>query len=180
MLSSSGCKYDSEEVNAIFTLGDVNGDGALDMGEFIGLMYPSATEVISKLSSSFKNIDDVKSAFKMLDADGDGSITRQEMGASGHKFSQEQIEALFALGDVNDDGALDLDEFIGVMCPSAETVISRIAQKFNNINEVKKAFVSIDINKDGNISREELLGSGKFNASEVDALFILGDVNGDG
>merc|ERR1719500_461959 len=102
MLSSSGSKYDQEEVNAIFALGDVNGDGALDMGEFIGLMYPSATEVISKLSSSFKNIDDVKSAFKMLDADGDGSITRQEMGASGHKFSQEQIESIFALGDVND------------------------------------------------------------------------------
>ena len=74
---------------------------------------------------------------------------------------------------------LDLDEFIGVLCPSAETVISRIAQKFNNINEVKKAFVSIDINKDGNISRQELLESGKFNASEVDALFILGDVNGE-
>ena len=75
---------------------------------------------------------------------------------------------------------LDLDEFIGVLCPSAEIVISRIAQKFNNINEVKKAFVSIDVNKDGNISRQEIAASGKFNNSEIDAIFILGDVNGDG
>ena len=180
MLSSSGSKYDQEEVNAIFALGDVNGDGALDMGEFIGLMYPSATEVISKLSSSFKNIDDVKSAFKMLDADGDGSITRQEMGASGHKFSQEQIESIFALGDVNDDGAIDLDEFIGVMCPSAETVIARISSQFSNINDVKKAFLKIDVDKDGKISRSEMAKCGKFNNQEVDAIFILGDVNGDG
>ena len=80
--------------------------------------------MISKLSSSFRNIEDVKAAFKLLDIDGDGSITRQEMSSSGHKFSKEQIEALFALGDVNDDGALDLDEFIGVICPSAQTVMS--------------------------------------------------------
>merc|ERR1719193_1413932 len=180
MLASKGCKYDSEEVNAIFQLGDINGDGQLDMGEFIGLMYPPATEVISKLSSTFKNIDDVKSAFKMLDADGDGSITRQEMSASGHKFSQEQIESIFALGDVNDDGAIDLDEFIGVMCPSAETVIARISSQFNNINDVKKAFLKIDVDKDGKISRSEMAKCGKFNSQEVDAIFILGDVNGDG
>merc|ERR1719483_1664144 len=180
MLSSSGCKYDSEEVNAIFILGDVNGDGQLDMGEFIGIMFPPATEVISKLSSSFRNIEDVKAAFKLLDVDGDGSITKQEMASSGHKFSQEQIEALFALGDVNDDGAIDLEEFIGVMCPSAETVISRITQRYNNINEVKKAFMSIDIDHDGQITRQEMSGSAKFNSQEVDAIFILGDVNGDG
>jgi Ca2+-binding EF-hand superfamily protein len=180
MLSSSGSKYDSEEVDAIFILGDVNGDNALDMGEFIGLMYPSATEVISKLSATFKNIQDVKSAFKMLDMDGDGAITRQEMSSSGHKFSQEQIESIFALGDVNDDGEIDLDEFIGVMCPSAETVIARISSKFNNINDVKKAFLNIDIDKDGKISRTEMAKCGKFNNQEVDAIFIMGDVNGDG
>jgi len=180
MLNSPGCKYDSEEVNAIFTLGDVNGDGQLDMGEFIGIMFPPATEVISKLSANFRNIEDVKAAFKLLDVDGDGSITRQEMSSSGHKFSAEQIEAMFALGDVNDDGAIDLDEFIGVMCPSAEIVISRITQRFNNINEVKKSFMSIDVDHDGQITRQEMTSSGKFNPQEVDAIFILGDVNGDG
>ena len=180
MLSSSGSKYDSEEINAIFTLGDVNGDGGLDMGEFIGLMYPAATEVLSKISSSFKNINDVKAAFKLLDVDGDGSITKQEMASSGHKFSSEQIEAIFAIGDVDDDGAIDLDEFIGCMCPSADTVIARISSQFSNINDVKKAFMKIDIDKDGKISRAEMAKCGKFNGQEVDAIFILGDVNGDG
>ena len=63
-------------------------------------------KVISKLSSSFRSIEDVKAAFKLLDVDGDGAITRQEMSSSGHKFSGEQVDALFALGDINDDGEL--------------------------------------------------------------------------
>ena len=62
--------------------------------------------MISKLSSSFRSIEDVKAAFKLLDVDGDGAITRQEMSSSGHKFSGEQVDALFALGDINDDGEL--------------------------------------------------------------------------
>merc|ERR550532_1962285 len=221
-MKSSGQSYSDIEVDAIFSLGDSDGDGEVSLQEFVALMSPSASEILGKLRSSFKSIQDVKttfkridtdndgllskqemlsssgskydqeevnaifalgdvkSAFKMLDADGDGSITRQEMGASGHKFSQEQIESIFALGDVNDDGAIDLDEFIGVMCPSAETVIARISSQFSNINDVKKAFLKIDVDKDGKISRSEMAKCGKFNNQEVDAIFILGDVNGDG
>jgi Ca2+-binding EF-hand superfamily protein len=180
MMNAAGNKFDKEEVDAIFQLGDVNGDGQIDMGEFIGIMYPAATEIILQLSSGFKNIDDVKQAFKLLDNDGDGSISREEMAAQGHKFNRDQIESIFALGDVNDDGAIDLDEFIAVMCPSAEVVIARLTLKFNNINDVKKMFLAIDVDHDGLISRKEMGGCGKFNPQEVDAIFILGDANGDG
>ena len=180
MMQSSGSKYDSEEVDSIFALGDVNGDGEIDMGEFISLMFPSAVEVAMQVSSTFKTMDDVKQAFKLMDKDGDGSISKQEMSSSGHRFNAAQIEAVFALGDVNDDGALDLDEFISVMCPSALTVVSRLRGKFQNISEVKKAFLAIDVNRDGLLSKQELNASGKFNAQEVEAIFILGDLNGDG
>merc|ERR1740137_265726 len=212
-MKSSGQSYADVEIDAIFSLGDTDGDGEVSLQEFVELMSPSSSEILAKLRKNFRNIGDVKSTFKKIDTDndgllskqemlsssgckydseevnaifnlgdvnGDGSITKQEMASSGHKFSQEQIEALFALGDVNDDGAIDLEEFIGVMCPSAETVISRITQRYNNINEVKKAFMSIDIDHDGQITRQEMSGSAKFNSQEVDAIFILGDVNGDG
>merc|ERR1719192_80386 len=125
-------------------------------------------------------MDDMKQGFKLMDKDGDGSISRQEMSSSGHRFNSAQVEAVFALGDVNDDGALDLDEFISVMCPSALTVVSRLRGKFQNISEVKKAFLAIDVNRDGLLSKQELTGSGKFNAQEVEAIFMLGDLNGDG
>merc|ERR1719309_1788508 len=173
-------KFDSEEVDAIFELGDINGDGQIDMGEFISLIFPSAVDVALQVSSTFETIDDVKAAFKLLDKDGDGSIDRKEMASSGHKFNAAQVEAIFALGDLNDDGAIDLDEFIAVMCPSALTVVSRLRGKFNNISAVKKAFLSIDVNKDGLLSKEEIAGCGKFNAQETEAIFILGDLNQDG
>ena len=44
------------------------------------------------------------------------------------KYFQE-VEAIFALGDINDDGAIDLEEFIGVMYPSAATVANRLRSK---------------------------------------------------
>ena len=36
MLASPCCKFDKEQVNAIYELGDSDGDQCLDMGEFIG------------------------------------------------------------------------------------------------------------------------------------------------
>ena len=38
----------------------------------------------------------------------------------------QEIDSIFALGDINDDGAIDLEEFIGVMYPSANTVVNRL------------------------------------------------------
>merc|ERR1719348_2433106 len=180
MMQSSGNMFDKEEVDAIFALGDVNGDGEIDMGEFISLMFPSAVDVAMQVSATFKTMDDIKQGFKLMDKDGDGTITKQEMASSGHRFNSAQVDAVFALGDVNDDGVLDLDEFIAVMCPSALTVISRLRGKYSNISEVKKAFLAIDVNRDGLLSKDELNGSGKFNGQEVEAIFILGDLNGDG
>ena len=180
MMQSSGNKFDKEEVDAIFELGDVNGDGEIDMGEFISIMFPSAVEVAMQVSSSFKTVDDIKAAFKLLDKDGDGQISKTEMQSSGHQFNAAQVDAVFALGDVNDDGVLDINEFISVMCPSAITVISRLRLKYKNINEVKKAFLGMDKNKDGVLSRDEIVEFGKFNGQEVDAIFILGDLNQDG
>lgn len=175
-----GKKFDAEEVDAIFELGDINGDGELDMGEFISIMYPQAVDVALQVSSTFKTIDDVKSAFKLLDKDGDGSIDKKEMASSGHKFNSAQVEAIFALGDVNDDGAIDLDEFIAVMCPSALTVVSRLRGKYKNIYDVKKAFLAIDTDKDGVLTKKEISACGKFNGQETEAIFMLGDLNQDG
>ena len=180
MLQSAGNKFDREEVDAIFELGDVNGDGEIDMTEFISLMFPSAVEVVSQISKTFKNVDDVKAAFKLFDKDGDGVVTKAEMKASGHRLNDSQVEAIFALGDINDDGVLDVTEFVSVMCPSAVTVASRLRSKYKNINDVKKAFNSMDKDHDGVLSKDEIFESGKFNPQEIEAIFILGDLNQDG
>ena len=180
MMQSAGNMFDREEVDAIFALGNINGDGELDMGEFISIMFPPTVEVAMQVSATFKTMDDIKQGFKLMDKDGDGQITKQEMAASGHRFNNAQVDAVFSLGDVNDDGVLDLDEFIAVMCPSALKVISRLRGKHSNISEVKKVFLAIDVNRDGLLGKEEMSSSCNFNAQEVEALFIMGDLNEDG
>jgi len=180
MINSDGNKFDMEQIDAIFELGDANNDNQLDMGEFIAILFPAAGEVIAKLSKTVPTIDQVKELFRRLDLDNDGSVSKSEMLESSVRFSPEEVEAIFALGDVNDDGVIDLVEFIGVMYPSASTVAGRLRAKYLNINDVKKAFAKIDTNGDGNISREEMLACGSFNSQEVEALFTLGDSNKDG
>ena len=45
----AGNKFDVEEVEAIYELGDSNGDNVLDLGEFIAIMFPAAGEALAKL-----------------------------------------------------------------------------------------------------------------------------------
>jgi len=180
MLSSPGCKFDNEQIEAIYELGDSNGDLVLDMGEFIAIMYPAAGEALAKLSKNYTSIDEVKELFWRLDFDNDGSITKEELSDASIKFTHQEIEAIFALGDINDDGAIDLEEFIGVMYPSAATVAGRLRGQYTDINDVKKAFAKIDQNGDGKVSKEEVSSTNIFNNQEIAALFTLGDSNNDG
>ncbi len=46
---AAGNKFDVEEVEAIYELGDSNGDNVLDLGEFIAIMFPAAGEALAKL-----------------------------------------------------------------------------------------------------------------------------------
>jgi len=180
MINSPGNQFDIEQIEAIYELGDANNDNVLDMGEFIAIMFPSAGEVIAKLSKTVPTIDEVKELFRRLDLDNDGCVSKEEMMESSVRFSTQEVESIFALGDINDDGVIDLVEFIGVMYPSASTVVARLRTKYLNMNDVKKAFASIDANGDGRISKEEMKECNTFNSQEVDALFTLGDSNKDG
>lgn len=180
MLNSPGCKFDMEQIEAIYELGDSNGDEVLDMGEFIAIMYPAAGEALAKLSKNYPNIDEVELLFRKLDFDNDGSITKTELSEGSIRFTPQEVEAIFALGDINDDGALDLEEFIGVMYPSAATVAGRLRGQYTDINSVKKAFAKIDLDGDGKVTKEEVAKTDLFNNQEIDALFLLGDSNNDG
>jgi hypothetical protein len=67
----------------------------------------------------------IKAAFALIDTNGDGKISRDEMSTSEH-FNSQEIDALFTLGDSNNDGEIDLEEFIGVLYP----VVAQALKKF--------------------------------------------------
>merc|ERR1719336_1125785 len=74
-MKSSGDSYSDIEVDAIFSLGDVDGDGEITLEEFITLMSPSSAQIVQKISKNFKTIDDVKAAFKKIDTNNDGLLS---------------------------------------------------------------------------------------------------------
>merc|ERR550532_1044860 len=124
-------------------------------------------------------MNEAQQLFRILDINGDGLISQEEMRNCGNRFNTVEIDAIFALGDVNNDGEIDLNEFVAVMCPSASTVVARIAKDFKTLDDAKNAFQKMDRNGDGQISKGELQACG-FNDQQVNALFALGDTNGDG
>merc|ERR1712080_313752 len=116
---------------------------------------------------------DVKAAFKKLDRDGDGQISKAEMAAAG--LNEQEVNAIFTLGDANNDGQIDMEEFIMVMCPSASAVVFKVSRQFCGKEDAVNAFKKIDVNGDGMISKDEMRSCYlQLNPIEVDSIFALG------
>ena len=79
MIAATGKNASDSEIDAMFKKGDIDGDGRIDLVEFIKLMFPAATATLNKLQKSFKSINDIKATFRKWDSDGDGHISRLEL-----------------------------------------------------------------------------------------------------
>merc|ERR1711962_1400705 len=159
--------------------GDLNQDGSIDLEEFVALMVPTAAMAISRFTRNCKNIADAQQMFRVLDKNGDGLISQEEMRACGNRFNATEIEAIFAIGDINNDGEIDLNEFVGVMCPAASTVVGRLSKSYKNLEEIKQGFKKLDKDGDGKISKKEMAAAG-LSDQEIKAIFALGDSDGVG
>ena len=82
MMLSTGYSFTEVEVHSIMNLGDKDGDGEIDLEEFMLLMTPSASETLNKIRKGVSCIADVKGLFKEIDVDGDGLLSKEEMLSS--------------------------------------------------------------------------------------------------
>ena len=98
---------------------DKDGDGSIDYEEFI-----AGCDAIlggSHSSSSGTNEDtlDLIEIFHMLDADGSGDISMEELSnmlsTAGVAISEEDAQEIMDTADRNGDGRIDLDEFLDLM-----------------------------------------------------------------
>merc|ERR1719312_1703067 len=147
-------------------------------------MIPNSGSILKKISSQFGSEKQVMEGFKRIDANGDGAISKAEL-KNGIRLSDQELEVVFALGDIDQDGEISLSEFVRLMCPAAESGLSKFRNSFRNIQEVISAFKRFDANCDGALSQQELVNGMKaagmnFNAAEVKAIFALADINQDG
>merc|ERR1719495_1823265 len=168
------------EVDALFKKGDIDNDGKIDYQELIKLMFPQSAQALKKLQQNFRSLNDVKAAFKRFDADGDGHITKSELQQVMSGFSAAEVESVFALGDKDQSGGIDYQEFIGLMLPNAAATISKLAMSFRSVSNIKESFKKFDANGDGQISRTELKNAMKVSDTDLDIVFALGDLDGDG
>ncbi|XP_076958246.1 caltractin-like [Bidens hawaiensis] len=95
---------------------------------------------------------EMKEAFDLFDADGNGTIDARElsnaMRALGFEMTKEQINEMIAEGDRDGSGAIDFDEFVYMMT-------DKICER-NNRRELTKAFNILDHDKNGKISIKDI------------------------
>merc|ERR1719370_2893325 len=98
-------KCSDSEIDIVFALGDLDGDGEISLGEYIRVMSPSTAAALNRFRNTFACIEDVVSAFRIIDSNNDGALNKKEladgMNSFGKEFVASEIESVFSLADVN-------------------------------------------------------------------------------
>lgn len=93
---------------------DLDGNGTIDFEEFIQMM-PAA----SRNERDENAEDEMREAFQIFDADGDGHITSEElrliMENLGEKLTDEEISDMVKEADMDGDGEINYEEFVKMM-----------------------------------------------------------------
>jgi len=134
LMSKKGREEKREkELKAAFDAADKDGDGKLDLEEWIQILKDTGIEVSRDEvevmflekdrdrdgSLSFKEFmgqeTPMEKAFKVMDKDNDGFVTKQEFKRVCKNLSNEQIAAAFKKFDAAGDGKLNYVEFCDLM-----------------------------------------------------------------
>lgn len=90
---------------------DLNSDGKIELDEFITLM--------SRNSPDTQTEDEVISAFRVFDKEGNGLIATAElkhiMMTIGDKMTEAEADEMIHEADIDDDGVINYEEFVCMM-----------------------------------------------------------------
>ncbi|KAH9317809.1 hypothetical protein KI387_019578, partial [Taxus chinensis] len=111
VMRSLGHDATEEEVRVMMAEADSDGDGHLDLSEFVALN--------TKGVDSVARLQDLKNAFKMFDMDGNGSISANELHnvlrKLGESCSLDECRHMIGGVDADGDGQVSFDEFFAMM-----------------------------------------------------------------
>ncbi|OVA07783.1 EF-hand domain [Macleaya cordata] len=123
-MSSLGYSAPEEELQRMVKEVDSDGDGFIDLNEFIEL----------NTIDSEKHLEDVRSAFSIMDTNGDGSISPQELQKVlrnlGDNASIEDCKRMISAVDCDGDGFVSFEEFKLMMIRGSA---SDFLQRKNNV-----------------------------------------------
>merc|ERR1712203_738804 len=181
-----GKEFVASEIESVFSLADVNSDGEICYDEFVAMMFPAAASALAKFRKHHRTLKNAKHAFDSYDIDGDGEITYEELvGGMGGEYSANEISAIFAMGDTDQDGKISFLEFSKIMLPACQESLNKFWKCFSSVSSVREAFRKFDTDGDSQISRQEVMQGAsscwlRLSSEEVDTLFILGDKDSNG
>ncbi|MFS7904135.1 putative flagellar calcium-binding protein calflagin [Helianthus anomalus] len=124
---------------------------------------------------------ELKEAFDLFDADGNGTIDAKElsnaMRALGFEMTREEISDMIAEVDRDGSGAIDFDEFVYMMT-------DKICER-NSKKELTTAFNILDHDKNGKISIPDIKNIAKelgvrFTDAEIQSMVEEADRDHDG
>jgi len=125
---------------------------------------------------------DYKMAFKLLDKDGDGTLSLLELQEVftnlNFKFSEGELKKMVATIDRNRDGQIDLDEFMVMMRRKVSNSSSKYSLSYED--ELKEAFDVFDKDGNGKITAQELADTMKAlgeNLTHEDIEFMMSEVD---
>jgi Ca2+-binding EF-hand superfamily protein len=144
---------------------DLNGDGHLDVPEFAGTPSGQAAPGVM---------------LRLMDADGDDQISRDECFARAPLSERPRLAAEFLRRDGNADGLLTLPEWIAANEPSVPDPYVDLVRE--RVRALRELFQGADADGDGRMSRQEWPAS---HVSELapelrGARFDVWDSDGDG
>ena len=91
---------------------DTDGNGTIDLQEFLAMM-------MAKNSSGRLSKEEHLEAFKAFDKNNDGFIDREElkrvMDALDQGVTDQEVEEMINMCDINGDGKVDFHEFVNMM-----------------------------------------------------------------
>merc|ERR1712137_236567 len=109
ILSQLGKPATLEEAQTMIRNMDENGDGEIDFREFIIMMKKDSQPE-----------DELRNAFDVFDADGNGFIDRDELKVVmtqliGKGLTDEELDAMMKEADTDKNGQIDFEEFKAMM-----------------------------------------------------------------
>uniref|UniRef100_A0A5B6YFP0 Putative calcium-binding protein CML36 n=1 Tax=Davidia involucrata TaxID=16924 RepID=A0A5B6YFP0_DAVIN len=150
-------------------------------------VLPSHSPEISEVSGDWSEISadtyfELVEAFKLIDKDGDGKITREELeallsGVGAKPPSEEELTMMLSEVDRDGDGCISLEEFGAIRSAFEPPACD---------SELRDAFNVFDTDHDGRITAEELhgvfkaIGDEQCTLEDCRRMIIDVDKNGDG